>query len=198
MKPQRILLVEDERDAREALARALARAGYECSAAESSERAHAILRGEQGFDAAVLDVKLGDDDRAGLKLIRPLRATGTCTAIIVITAFADLDKVKQALNDGASYLIEKPFHAAELLAVLQRVWSEAQDTSHLVERALQRAGLTTKEVEVAKLVLKGLPSAEVASLVGISDKTVRQHLSQIYAKCGVATRSEFFHYVFPS
>ncbi|HEX7477428.1 MAG TPA: response regulator transcription factor [Polyangiales bacterium] len=198
MKPQRILLVEDERDAREALARALERAGYECTAADSGERARSLVGGELRFDAAVLDVKLGDDDRAGLKLIRPLRATGTCSAIVVITAFADLDKVKQALNDGASYLIEKPFHAAELLAVLQRVWSEAQDTSHLVDRALQRASLTPKEVEIAKLVLKGLPSAEIASLVGISDKTVRQHLSQIYAKCGVATRPEFFHYVFPS
>jgi DNA-binding NarL/FixJ family response regulator len=198
VKPQRILLVEDERDAREALARALERAGYDCTAADSGERALSLLGGELRFDAAVLDVKLGDDDRAGLKLIRPLRATGTCSAIVVITAFADLDKVKQALNDGASYLIEKPFHAAELLAVLQRVWSEAQDTSHLVDRALQRASLTPKEVEIAKLVLKGLPSAEIASLVGISDKTVRQHLSQIYAKCGVATRPEFFHYVFPS
>ena len=33
---------------------------------------------------------------------------------------------------------------------------------------------------------------------GNSDKTIRQHVSQIYAKCGVSTRAEFFHYVFPT
>jgi DNA-binding CsgD family transcriptional regulator len=67
-----------------------------------------------------------------------------------------------------------------------------------VDRALARAGLTEKELAIARLVLKGLPSHEIARLENNSDKTIRQHLTQIYAKCGVSSRAEFFHHVFPS
>jgi DNA-binding CsgD family transcriptional regulator len=45
--------------------------------------------------------------------------------------------------------------------------------------------------------LKGLSTAEVARLENNSDKTIRQHSSQVYAKANVSSRSEFFHCVFP-
>jgi DNA-binding NarL/FixJ family response regulator len=195
---KQILLVEDEVDSREALARALTRAGYTCFAVGSADEARAVAAGETDLDAAVLDVKLGADDLAGVLLVKPLREAFPGLAVVVITAFANLDTVKRALNDGAAYLMEKPFASADLLAVLGRVLAERDDTSHLVERCLRRAKLTEKEAEVARLVLKGLPSAEVADVLRISDKTVRQHLSQVYTKCGVASRAELFHHVFPS
>jgi DNA-binding NarL/FixJ family response regulator len=195
---RQILLVEDEVDSREALARALTRAGYTCFAVESADEARVAAARETDLDAAVLDVKLGADDLAGVLLVKPLREAFPGIAVVVITAFANLDTVKRALNDGAAYLMEKPFASAELLAVLARVLAERNDTSHLVERCLRRAKLTEKEAEVARLVLKGLPSAEVADVLHISDKTVRQHLSQVYTKCGVTSRSELFHHVFPS
>jgi DNA-binding NarL/FixJ family response regulator len=192
-----LLLVEDERDSRESLTRALTRAGYLCHPAATEAEA-LDLAARHPLDAAVLDVRLGDDEHAGLKLVRALRGGASRVPVILITAFADLDKVKQALNDGASFLLEKPFKAPELLAVLARVLSEADSTGHLIERALARAHLTEREVTVARLLLKGLPSAEIATLLANSDKTVRQHISQIYAKCGVNSRAEFFHHIFPS
>ncbi len=195
---KQILLVEDEVDSREALARALKRAGYTCFAVGSADEARAVAEAETDLDAAVLDVKLGADDLAGVLLVKPLREAFPGLAVVVITAFANLDTVKRALNDGAAYLMEKPFASADLLAVLGRVLAERDDTSHLVERCLRRAKLTEKEAEVARLVLKGLPSAEVAEVLRISDKTVRQHLSQVYTKCGVTSRAELFHHVFPS
>jgi DNA-binding NarL/FixJ family response regulator len=195
---RQILLVEDEVDSREALARALTRAGYTCFAVGSADEARVVAERETDLDAAILDVKLGADDLAGVLLVKPLREAFPGIAVVVITAFANLDTVKRALNDGAAYLMEKPFASAELLAVLARVLAERDDTSHLVERCLRRAKLTEKEAEVARLVLKGLPSAEVADVLHISDKTVRQHLSQVYTKCGVTSRAELFHHVFPS
>lgn len=195
---KRVLLVEDELDSREALARALVRAGYTCIAVGSADEARAVALAERDLDAAVLDVKLGKDDRAGIELVKPLRAAFPGLAVVVITAFANLETVKSALNDGASYLMEKPFASAELLSVLARVLADRNDTSHLVERTLRRAKLTEKETEIARLVLKGLPSGEIADVIGISEKTVRQHLSQIYTKCGVTSRAELFHHVFPS
>src|SRR5438045_594262 len=72
------------------------------------------------------------------------------------------------------------------------------DLAKLVTRALSKARLTRKEEEVARLVLKGLTSAEIGAMMGNSEKTIKQHLTQVYAKLGVAGRAEFFHLVFPS
>jgi DNA-binding NarL/FixJ family response regulator len=149
------------------------------------------------IDLVVTDVMLGRDDRAGLELIAELRALGCDAPIVVITAFADVTKVKFALNAGAAHLLEKPFRAQELLDVIARVLRTPADVAHQVERTLLACGLTEKELAVARHLLKGLTSAEIAALEGNSEKTVRQHVSQIYAKCGVSTRGGFFHFVVP-
>lgn len=193
----RLLLVEDEDDARASLVRTLKREGYECGAAADEVAALALLETER-FDGAIVDVVLGKKVNAGLDLVPELLARCGQAPVIIITAFADMGKVKAALNAGASYLLEKPFTAADLLAVLRRLLTRRDDLSPFVERALDRAKLTDKERNVARLVLKGLPTAEIARVERNSEKTVRQHLGHIYAKCGVASRAEFFHYVFPS
>ncbi|HEU4539277.1 MAG TPA: response regulator transcription factor [Polyangiaceae bacterium] len=193
----RLLLVEDEDDARASLVRTLTREGYACEAAASEVEALELLRTER-FDGAVVDVVLGKKVNAGLDLVPELLARTGQAPVVIITAFADMGKVKAALNAGASYMLEKPFTAADLLAVLRRLLVRREDLSPFVERALSRARLTDKERNVARLVLKGLPTAEIARLERNSEKTVRQHLGHIYAKCGVASRAEFFHYVCPS
>src|SRR6267142_2005809 len=87
---------------------------------------------------------------------------------------------------------------AALRQVLEKVTAVDVDLARLVNRALSRARLTKKEEEVARLVLKGLTSAEIGAMMGNSEKTIKQHLTQVYAKLGVAGRAEFFHLVFPS
>ena len=192
----RVLLVEDEPDARESLARSLGRAGYECLGAASADEALRRLAAAPAVDVCVLDVRLGAEENAGIDLIPAVRRASREAPIIVVTAFADLDKVKRALNLGAAYLLEKPFTAAELLDVMARVTSDRKDVTHLVERAIAAAGLTDKEAAIARLLLKGLPTPEIARLEGNSDRTIRQHVSSIYAKCGVSSRAELFHHVF--
>jgi DNA-binding NarL/FixJ family response regulator len=192
----RVLLVEDDDEARDTLTRALRRRGFECEPAADLAGARAAIEGAT-FDLAVVDMMLHGDEMAGLRLLPELvQQRGVRT--VVITAFADVAKVKQALNEGARYLLEKPFGAAELADLLHRLQSEEADFAHVVERALRKAGLTEKETAVARLVLKGLTSAEIARLEGNSEKTVRQHVSKVFAKCGVSSRAELFHYVFPS
>jgi DNA-binding NarL/FixJ family response regulator len=192
-----VLLVEDDRDARESLARSLTREGYTCLTAASVAEAIAAARAASFIDAVVSDVVLGAEDRGGLLLMDELKAIGVRAPVVLITAFAALDNVKGGLNAGASFLLEKPFRAAELIEVLRRVLSEPRDISYLVDRALARASLTEKEQSIARLILKGLTSAEIARLEGNSDKTVRQHITRIYQKCGVSSRAELFHFVFP-
>ena len=192
-----VLLVEDDADASASLARSLAREGYRVATAASVEEATAAAAAATFLDAIVTDVVLGADDRGGIRLIGALHDAGVRAPIVIIAAFAALDSVKQALNDGASYLLEKPFRAADLIEVLRRVTGEPAGIGYLVDRALSKAGLTDKEESIARLILKGLTSAEIARLEGNSDKTIRQHITRIYSKCGVSSRPEFFHFVFP-
>lgn len=191
-----VLLVEDDADARASLARTIRRAGDACIEAADAPAAIQAF-GENAIDLAVVDLVLGDDEDGGLKVLAALRERRGAVPAIVITAFADVDRLKRALNLGASYLVEKPFRAPELLEAIRAHLDDARDLRGRVDRALGRAGLTQREADVAELVLKGLPSAEIAEILGSSDKTVRQHITRIYEKCGVGSRPELFHYVFP-
>jgi DNA-binding NarL/FixJ family response regulator len=190
------LLVEDDADARLGLVRALQRAGIACIEAADAKEAIAQV-GTAAFDIAILDLVLGDDDGGGLSVLTALRAAGRSVPAVIITAFADVDRLKRALNLGASFLLEKPFRGADLVETVRKLLGDERDLGRLVTEAIARSGLTDREAEIARLVLKGLPSLEIATVLGSSDKTVRQHISRIYEKCGVSSRPELFHYVFP-
>lgn len=193
-----ILLVEDERDARETLARVLRSEGYDCIEAESVPAALAAARSAHFIDIVVADIVLETDGLDGVDLIGELHAHDIHAPVVLVTAFADSARVKRALNAGAAYLIEKPFRAQNLLPLLERLQSESYDLAHLVDRALSKAGLTDKEAEVARLLLKGLSNEEIARVTTNSDKTIRQHVTAVYRKVGVTSRAEFFHFVFPT
>jgi DNA-binding NarL/FixJ family response regulator len=192
-----VLLIEDEPDARTVLARRLQAFGWNCLPHPSAESA---LKDPQlrYVEAVVADVVLGDGKMSGIDVISALRKEEVRAPVVLVTAFADQQRLKEALNSGASYLLEKPFTTEALRGVLDRVTSVDVDLAKLVNKALSRARLTRKEEEVARLVLKGLTSAEIGAMMGNSEKTIKQHLTQVYAKLGVAGRAEFFHLVFPS
>jgi DNA-binding NtrC family response regulator len=191
-----VLLLDDERDTRELLGRALERAGNEVTTAATAADALAVCGdGAAAFDVIVTDVAIGGDDRQGLRFLKELRARGSVAPVIVITAYADVDKVKTALNEGAAHLLEKPFRASELLEAIERILSRDERATS-VERVFLRAHLTQKERTVGHHLLAGLSSGEIATLERNSPKTIRQHITQIYAKCGVASRAEFFRLMY--
>jgi len=192
-----ILLVEDEFDTRELLGRALERAGYSALAAgNASEALSAADANPNAIDLVVTDVVLGTDSLGGLALMTELRRTGLRAPVVIITAYADVEKLKIALNEGAAHFLEKPFRAPKLLEVIDRVLKNAVPFDHAVEEILSRAQLTDKELRVARLLLDGLSSNEIAARESNSPKTIRQHVTQIYAKCGVASRAQFFRLVY--
>ena len=187
-----ILLVEDEFDTRELLGRALERAGYTCLTAASAPEALSAARNASSIDLVVTDVVLGTDSMAGLGLMTELRRQGVRAPVVIITAYADVEKLKIALNEGAAHFLEKPFRAPKLLEVVERMLHSSPPLNHAVEEILTRAQLTEKERIVARLLLDGLSSSEIAARENNSPKTIRQHVTQIYAKCGVASRAQFF------
>lgn len=191
---RQVLLVEDDETAGEALCAGLEAQEVACTWVKSVDEARKTLAGRT-FDAVVTDIMLGESGN-GLDIVKELQPTGA--PVLVITAFADLDRVKEALNHGATYLLEKPFRAEDLARVLGRVWDEPRGLGHFVERALDRAELTAKEREVARLLLKGLSTKEMAGVTGNTEKTLKHHIASIFHKFDVASRAELFHCIFPT
>jgi DNA-binding NarL/FixJ family response regulator len=198
LSPSRLLLlVEDEPDARSVLTRRMQTVGWTCLAHPNAESA---LQDPQlrYVEAVVADLMLGEGRLTGVELIRALHGQDIRAPVVIVTAFADKARMKEALNAGAAYLLEKPFSTETLRDVLTRVTSIDVDLARMVNRALAKRRLTPKEDAVARLVLKGLSSAEIAAITSNSEKTIKQHLTQIYFKFDVEGRAEFFHRVFPT
>jgi FixJ family two-component response regulator len=191
-----VLLVEDEPDTRDLLSRALEREGYACVTADSPKSALEGAKNAAFIDVVVTDVVMGGDDRAGLHLLPALRGVGVHAPVVIMTAFADVDKAKIALNEGAAYFLEKPFRAPDLILAIERACQPRGTAMHAVDEVLSHARLTDKERAVALRLLQGLSSGEIAALENNSEKTIRQHLTQIYAKCGVSSRAELFRKVY--
>jgi DNA-binding NarL/FixJ family response regulator len=104
---------------------------------------------------------------------------------------------KQALNASANYLLEKPFTYAALRNIVNRILVSPGSLQYCADRGLEKLKLTDRENEIARLILKGLSNFEIAKTLSISEKTVKQYVTQIFEKSAVSSRAEFFSYIFP-
>ncbi|MHB1565986.1 MAG: response regulator transcription factor [Acidiferrobacter sp.] len=196
-RTRQLLLIEDESVAGQALSQSLQGLGMACRWVSTFAEAQVAWK-EASYDAVITDIMLDTGKPDGLEILRKIEQAGMPIPVVVISAFADQTRVKDALNHGAAYLLEKPFSTSDLKKILERLWQEPKGLIGARERALNQAALTNKECEVARLLLKGLSTQEMARLTGNSEKTLKQHISTIYEKCGVSSRTEFFHYIFPT
>ena len=122
---RRILVVEDDDDTQDYLAKALRETGYTVEATASGREGlmHAL---SGGFDALLLDRMLPDLD--GLSLLKSVRAAGVQTPAIVLTAMSAIDERVRGLRAGADDYVVKPFSYAELSARLEAVMRRPAET----------------------------------------------------------------------
>jgi DNA-binding response OmpR family regulator len=113
---RRILVIEDDEDIASALARGLDREGYAPVVAHDLAEAAAIP-GLAGFDAAIVDVMLGEGD--GRDLVRRLREAGMDAPIVMLSALSGVDDRAAGLAAGADDYVAKPFDFADLVARIQ-------------------------------------------------------------------------------
>jgi DNA-binding NtrC family response regulator len=119
--PLRILVVDDQADVRDALRLLLKTAGYGMVGASSPEEALACLRGDT-FAAVLVDMNYARDTTSGaegLALIAQIAAQWPGLPVVAMTAWASVDLAVEAMRVGASDFIEKPWHNARVLAVLE-------------------------------------------------------------------------------
>ncbi len=116
-----ILIVDDDREIRDALGKYLQRNGYRLSAAAHAAEARRIL-GRQAIDLVVLDIMMPGED--GLSLCRQLRARGQLPIILLTAMTEDTDRIV-GLEMGADDYVTKPFNPRELLARIKAVLRRA-------------------------------------------------------------------------
>lgn len=113
---KRILIVEDEQDIQELLEAYLGDAGYETATAGDGIEAVSLFQ-QEAFDLVLLDVMLPKLD--GFTVLRRLRAEGSTTPVLMLTARSELTDRVNGLDSGADYYLTKPFEPKELLACIR-------------------------------------------------------------------------------
>jgi DNA-binding NarL/FixJ family response regulator len=138
----------------------------------------------------------------GIDATRRITAHHPDVAVLALTMYDDDASVFAVLRAGARGYILKGAHQSELIAAIRAVArGEAVFGAQVADRVLgyfaaprpQRPvlpELTTREREVLALLAAGLPTASIATQLGLSPKTVRNHLSSVFTKLHVADRTQ--------
>ena len=150
-------------------------------------------------DVLVMDVQMRPLN--GIESTRLIRARYDDVAVVVLTSYADDELVRGALEAGASGYVLKDADTDEVAAAVRAAdRGELQLDPAVARRLLSSLGaasrdqaktdLTTRELEVLRLVGVGAANKEIALQLGISERTARTHVSNILGKLGLASRTQ--------
>jgi DNA-binding NarL/FixJ family response regulator len=137
-------------------------------------------------DVLVVDIRLGEQN--GFALVREVAAAGG-PAVVILSAFDYPQYVEAALRLGASGYILKTDPFGNLVNAIRQV--AAGGIAYSVRPAPgERHTLTLRESEVVALVVEGCSNDEIGGRLGISEKTVETHLTRIFDRVHVSSRTE--------
>jgi DNA-binding NarL/FixJ family response regulator len=143
-------------------------------------------------DVVLMDLRMPGMD--GIAATQAIRRDDPQARVIVITMYEGDVDIHRALAAGAIGYLLKDVPAAELTHAIRHAAAGRRALPAAVARALAdhtpRVDLTAREVEVLRLVAKGLQNSEVARLIGRTTGTVKVHLQHIFQKLGTEDRTE--------
>jgi DNA-binding NarL/FixJ family response regulator len=189
-----LLLVDDHAIVRDGLKRLIAsRFAYDMHEAADGREALAVLR-RQPIDLVILDLNL--PGLGGVELLRRIVQTSRAR-VLVFSMHAEPIYVSRAIEAGAAGYISKNIAPDELLTAVQRVASGGRYVEQEIAQSLAVGGaapgvgqLTSRELEIMRLLGQGRSLAEIADAVGLGYKTVANTLTQMKAKLGVARTAD--------
>ncbi|HVS50157.1 MAG TPA: response regulator transcription factor [Candidatus Dormibacteraeota bacterium] len=197
----RVLIADDQTLFRSGLARLL----------DSDDRVSVVGEAVDGLDAVklalalkpdvvLMDIKMPNID--GIEAARRILSENPKIKILMLTTFEADNHVIQALKAGASgYVLKDSQPGAIVSSILAVVAGERVMASAVANRVLEMLtgattpkefydGLTAREVEILKMLATGMANKQIAYKLGISEKTVRNHVSNMYEKLDIYDRAQ--------
>jgi two-component system, NarL family, response regulator LiaR len=200
MSEIRVLIVDDHEMVREGLTMLLEEADGIVVCGQAATVAQAISQAELlGPDVILLDMMLPDGD--GVSVVTALKASNNPARVVILTSFADDEKIHGALQAGAIGYLLKDILRADLLAAI-RAASGGRATlhpviqAHLMQQMQQKQqaspidALTERERDVLSAIAHGKSNKEIAATLGLTVGTVKGYISRIFGKLSVASRTE--------
>lgn len=160
---------------------------------DGAEAAAAVL--EHRPDVVLMDLSM--PRMHGTEATREVLAVAPQTRVVVLTSFAEADQVTAALASGAvGYLLKDCEPDVLVRGIREAALGGAPLSARAATALLPRcrpegpaAGLSAREREVLALVAEGLPNKTIARQLGISEKTVKTHLTRVFIVLGVGDRT---------
>jgi DNA-binding NarL/FixJ family response regulator len=191
-----VLVVDDHAMVRKGLVQLLSAAeGIDVVGEAANGREAVAQAAALAPDVVLMDLQMPEMD--GVSATREVLAAGGRAQVLILTSFSDAERIVGALDAGAvGYMLKD----AEPDDLIEAVRSVARGDSPLHPRVARQlltarsrpsvgAGLTAREREVLELVRDGLANKQIARRLGISERTVKAHLTSVFSAIGVSDRT---------
>ena len=191
---KKILVIEDEPEMRRNIVALLRYHDYMPIAAENGRIGLDVARREQP-DLILCDVMMPDMD--GYRVIQTLQTDPLLARIpfIFLTAKGEKDDVRSGMNLGADDYLTKPVANADLVkAIESRLRRSEQQMKREFKpdfssaQPLLKLGLTPRATEALLWLAQGKTNADIATILGVTESTIKKHVQEMFEKLGVETR----------
>lgn len=196
----KLLVVEDHALVRDGLLQTLRGIDKDVQTmgAEDADAALKVLEQHPDIDLMVLDIML--PGLTGLSFLSVLRKRFPDVPVVILSALDDPETVKRALKGGASGFVPKASTSESMLDALRLVlageiylppkYQEGPASKGRGRSVAERFGLTPGQARVLDLLTEGKTNRQIAELLGVTEGTVKIHVSAIFKALGVTNRSQ--------
>lgn len=184
----KILLLDDHKIFGESLKVLLEERGISCTYTSDIKKFYEEVEGD--YDIVLLDINLKEEE-TGFDILDRINEKDKNKKIVILTSYDMVNYKRLALEKGAKDFINKSLDVDEVIERLERVYKDEKIPFDGDEKIIEP--LTRREEEILLEVLSGLAKKEIAEKLYISERTLYNHLANIYGKLGAKNLVEAYN-----